>query len=276
MSIDEDAARIALLALGATIPKWEALDDRRVRIEPVNAILSVDAATRFLASMPKPLICTAEALNGTLVVECELVAEAAVLDQRIFEERQKNEEAGGGPLSEIVEREGDGDVPVAVVGKADSIVVPLAAARSWSRDYEIPYSICRVDDAHPPTRTRTAGAKGVLRFSSHADYVETMDGRRFAFPLPKGASNEERDGLERGLIGIAKALLFVIDEEEELATVERGLVERGELPADSVSGRGRDRDVYLHRVLASQMSHFFAGRAMPPEVAAFVDACRRE
>jgi hypothetical protein len=46
--------------------------------------------------------------------------------------------------------------------------------------------------------------------------------------------------------------------------------------ADSLVRYGRNPEAYWHRVLASQMGKFFEGRAMPPEVAAFVDACRRE
>ena len=104
------------------------------------------------------------------------------------------EDAGGGLLREIIERHGDAAFPLPWSAVSESITVPLAAARRWSRDYEIPFSIC--EGARSSRKTRALrGAKGVMRFSSHADHVETMDGRRFDFPLSLGASNEERAAL---------------------------------------------------------------------------------
>jgi hypothetical protein len=107
-----------------------------------------------------------------------------------------------------------------------------------------------------------------------AKFVMTHDGQRFRFPLPESAPPEERSKMEHVLVDLARTELLAMDDEEEMSAVERELVDRGEIPADAAMPSGRNLERYWHRVLASQMGKFFEGRAMPPEVDAFVDACR--
>jgi uncharacterized protein YcaQ len=78
------------------------------------------------------------------------------------------------------------------------------------------------------------------------------------------------------MLALAKARLIHFEEEEELATVERVLVARGEIPADAVEGAGRDGDRWWNHMFASQLEYLFRDRAMPPEAAAFIDACRSD
>ena len=52
------------------------------------------------------------------------------------------------------------------------------------------------------------------------------------------------------------------------------MVERGEIPADSFDAGGRERDRWWANMFASQLEYLFRDRAMPPEAAAFIDACR--
>ncbi len=283
LAIGEQAARLALIALRGTLPAYEALDDSRVRIAPDNAVLSIDEAVRFLASMPKPLICYGDQVQGTLEIECELAAESTRLDRRIFE-RHRHLFDDADPLEQIVERYGDEDHLFAAFSGSDSLLISSAALRRWLRDYQIDFSTYRADDAFNPLVTddpqydeaRRRGAKGILQLSSPSRDVTTLGGRHYPFPLPDSASSADRQGLEKGLIDIAKALLPAIEDEEEIATIGRSLVDRAELPADSVWKHGRDREAHIHEVLASQMRYFFDGRAAPPEVAAFIDACRKE
>jgi hypothetical protein len=283
LAIDEQAARLALMALRGTLPAYEPLDDSRVCIAPDNAVLSTDEAMRFLALMPKPLICYGDLVRGTLVVECELAPESSRLDRRIFE-RHRHLFEDADPLEQIVERYGDEDHLFAAFSGSESLLVSFAAVRRWLRDYQIDFCDYRADDAFNPIVTddpqydeaRRRGAKGILQLSSPSRHVTTMGGRHFPFPLPADASPADRQGLEKGLIDIAKSLLPAIEDEEEIATIGRSLVDRAELPADSVWKHGHDREAHLHEVLASQMKYFFDGRAAPPEIAAFIDACRKE
>ncbi len=283
LAIDEQAARLALMALRGTLPAYEPLDDDRVRIAPDNVVLSIDEAARLLASMPKPLICYGDKVRGTLVVECELAGASKQLDRGIFESH-RHLFADADPLEEIVERYGDEDHLFAAFSGSDSLLLSFAALRRWFRDYQIDFSYFRADDAFNPLVTddpqydeaRRRGAKGILQLSSPSRDVTTLGGRHFPFPLPDSASPADRQGLEKGLIDIAKSLLPAIEDEEEIATVGRSLVEHAALPADAVWKHGRDPEAHRHDVLASQMKYFFDGRATPPEIAAFIDACRKE
>jgi len=282
-AIDVQAARLALMALRGTLPAYEPLDDDRVRIVPDSAVLSSDEAASLLASMPKPLLCYAEKVRGVLVVECELGMESEPSDGRIGE-IHRHFLSDADLLEQIVERYGDEDHLFAAFSGTETLLVSFSTLRRWLRDYQIDFSNHRVDDAFNPLVTddpqyreaRRRGAKGILQLSSPARGVTTLGGRHYPFPLPASASDADRQGLERGLIEIAKSLLPAIEDEEEIATVGRTLVERGELPADAVWKQGRDPQAHRYGVLASQMKHFFDGRATPPEIAAFIDACRTE
>jgi hypothetical protein len=283
VAIDEQAARLMLVALAGMVPSYEALDAGRIRISPDEAILSVDEAARLLASMPKPLICFAENVGGTLDVTCDLLAETVMDEQERFDRRRGLSGGSGALFAHLADGDGHAERQmVAAFGRTEKVVVSLAAAERWFRDYEIDFPAWRADDpANPRERdnpiydeSRKLGAKGLLRFDSIASRIDTVDGARFPFPLPKSASADDRRKVERTLIEMAKHFLVVINDEEDVWAVEREMVERGELPADSFSEHGRNRDRYLQHVLASQMRHFFDGRAMPAEVTAFLDACR--
>jgi hypothetical protein len=116
----------------------------------------------------------------------------------------------------------------------------------------------------------------MLQFTSPGATFMTSDGTLFAFPPAKNASEHNREKLEHAMLALAKARLLYFEDEEEIATVERGLVERGEIPADAVEGAGRDRERWRNHMFASQLEHLFKDRAMPPEAAAFIDACRSD
>ena len=284
VAIDELAARVALAALFGTIPDYQSLDEGHVRIAPDAALLPIDSAARLLASMPKPLLCYAENVNGTLAVTCELLAAASEEEREQFELRQATESEGMQLFDHLRERHGDGDHIIAVVGHETVTCVPLSAARQFSRDYEIDFSGFVTDDVDDPQASgsplraaaRKLGAKGILQFSSPASSFITSDGTLFAFPPSKTASPRDRDRLERAMLTLAKARLLYFEEEEDIATVERVMVERGEIPADAVDGRGRDRDRWWNHMFASQLEYLFKDRAMPPEAAAFIDACRSD
>lgn len=281
-ALDLDAARVALIAFLGGVPAYESVSADRMRVAPDSAILTFEQATRLLASMPKPLVCHAENVDGTLHVTCELLAELSAVEQERFARRRDEPGERRDLFQYLIEEYGDDDHRVAAYGHGQSTVVSIAAARRWHRDYEHEHVSWGADrtanegahDRPEYADARRRGAKGIIRFSSMADHVVTLDAEHFLFPLADSATPEDRRRLEKGLIEIARSQLLLIEDEEELSAVERELVERGELPADSLVRHERNPWPYLHRVMASQMRKFFEGRAMPPEVEAFVDACR--
>ncbi|MDQ2768035.1 MAG: hypothetical protein M3Y30_12865 [Gemmatimonadota bacterium] len=284
VAIDEQAARVALAALFGTIPEYQQLDEGHVRISPDAALLPIDSAARLLASMPKPLLCYAENVHGTLAVTCELLAAANDEEREQFELRQATEGEGKPLLDHVSERYGDGDHAIAVFGHASAASVPLSAVRQFSRDYEIDFSGFVTDDVDSSrakssplhAAARRLGAKGILQFSSPASNFMTADGTMFAFPPSQDATPRDRERLERSMLALAKSRLLYFEEEEDIATVERVMVERGEIPADSIDHGGRDRDRWWNNMFASQLEYLFKERVMPPEAAAFIDACRTD
>jgi hypothetical protein len=284
VAIDEQAARVALAALFGTIPEYQSLDEGHVRIAPDAALLPIDSAARLLALMPKPLLCYAENVNGTLAVTCELLDAASDVEREQFELRLATEREGNHLLDHVIERYGDGDHVIAVFGHSNVTCVPLSAARQFSRDYEIDFSGHVTDDVDNPhaassplhAKARKLGAKGILKFSSPASSFMTSDGTLFAFPPPNNATPRDRERLERAMLALAKARLLYFEEQEDIATVERVMVERGEIPADAADIGGRDRERWWNHMFVSQLEHLFKDRVMPPEAAAFIDACRSD
>ena len=205
VAIDEQAARVALAALFGSIPEYQRVDTKHVRVAPDAALLSTDSAARLLASMPKPLLCFAENVNGKLVVSCELLAAASDDEQAQFELRQATEIEVGLHFDHLMERYGKGDHLVAVFGHGTATCVPLGAVRQWSRDYEIEFSGLHTDDANNPVvegdaeyeTARRLGAKGILQFSSPAANFMTSDGRLFDFPPSQSMPQKDRQKLER-------------------------------------------------------------------------------
>jgi hypothetical protein len=275
---------LALVAMKGAIPRYEYLDESVVRVEPDLEPVSTEAGARLLASRPKPLTCFAENVDGVLVVTCEALSDASDTERERYARSQQLVEEIGGTFGHLDQRYGVADHLIAVFGRTASLFVSIAVARRWFADYQIDFANARMDDVgnefvrdNPQyEEAKRRGAKGIMQFSSPADHVMTLEGQHFLFPLPETASAEEREQLEEGMIDVAKCMLFQIDDERELAAEERELAERGELAAESLNKRRYDPWPRLYRVLASQMRHFFAGRQPPPDVAKFIEACKRE
>jgi hypothetical protein len=70
------AARLALLALRASIDQSTALAADRVLVDAATSPLSTNDAAQLLAARPKPLFCSAKARDGMLVVSCKTESEA--------------------------------------------------------------------------------------------------------------------------------------------------------------------------------------------------------
>ena len=205
-TIDAEAARVTLVALAGMIPNYEMLDAGRVRVAPDAAVLSVDAAAQLLASMPKPLLCYAESVAGTLEVKCELLAEADFGVQERFDRLREVDGESESPFKSLVDCYGDGDRHlIAVFGRAEQLFVSLAGARRWFRDYEICFASWRADDANNEmakgdpdyAKARKRGAKGIMHFTSPAAHLPTMDGHLVPFPPSNSAPNHRTGEIRR-------------------------------------------------------------------------------
>lgn len=169
------AARLALLALRASIPESRRLDGDRVLLAPSSSPISADAAAEMLAAKPKPLFCDATARERTLVVHCRTQAEASTLARALHATMQYPAEWGGF-MGYLQQRYGPGDHLVAVFGREESLLAPRTVVDRWSRDYEIEgigYAGDDVSNALAQSldeyiEARHKGAKGVLRFFSSA------------------------------------------------------------------------------------------------------------
>lgn len=74
-SLRTSAARVALLAIRATLPKDVAVDPDRVVLLPDPVELTNDDAAERLSALPKPVECRARDEGRVLVVECRPVSE---------------------------------------------------------------------------------------------------------------------------------------------------------------------------------------------------------
>ena len=264
------AACLALLALRASIGESTALD--RVLLVPSGSPMSTDAAAQMLAAKPKPLFCDAEAREGTLVVHCRTEAEADALERQLHATPRHPAEWRGF-MGYLEQSYGPGDHLVAAFGRDESLITPHSVVDRWSREYEIVgigYAGDEVDNPLAQTRdeyieARSRGAKGVLLFSSSADskvYSATI--------ALQGNKGELSDEAEQQLVEIARmsrlVLQSITDDDPEANLIpfsgwDTWLRQRLKAEKDSLVST------------AALLRQAFTGRAMPPDVAAFIEDC---
>jgi hypothetical protein len=180
MNVDEPnarllAARLALIALRASIAESITLEADRVILTPSAEPMSMDVAAQMLAAKPKPLFCDAEAREGTLVVHCRRETEASAFE-RFKHGIPRHPAEWGGFMGYLEHLYGPGDHLVAVFGREESLTTPHSVIDRWSREYQIArlgYAGDDVNNALAQTRVeyieaRHNGAKGVIRFFSSA------------------------------------------------------------------------------------------------------------
>lgn len=271
------AARLALLALRATIAEETPLDPDRVRVASSGSPLSSDAAAQLLASKAKPLVCDAEARDGTLIIGWRPLSEANAGEQQMFEMQRRENEERGGFMGYLEERYGAADHLVGAFGRAESLIVPRSVVDRWSREYEIRGVSYFGDDIDNPlsqdrkeyVEGRRRGAKGVLAFTS-----------------PKGYSTYSATVTLYGddnvaLSGEAEAHLI------EMARNDRLLIQAIIADASSADppmprsawGAWQRKMLQAQRArlvsTAEMLKKVFKDRAMPPDVAAFIEDCEK-
>ena len=177
----------------------------------------------------------------------------------------------------LEDRYGSGDHSVVAFGRDEHLEVTLSVVELWHARYEIRDVSLRGDDVENPLcvdepeyrEARSLGARALLRFSSPAD--TRGSGVTFTLPLSESATMEEREQVEKILVEMAESyhMLLALDVDDMLP---------GPTETESQFRRWQRRSLREHREhmkeLAPELEQFFAGREMPPEVAAFIAACR--
>lgn len=272
------AARLALLALRSSIGKNDVLEPDRVAVNGAPAT-SVETAAGALATIRKPVKCDAWAEAGVLAVRCRSLDEADEQELESFQFMRGEDAEMGGFMGWLPDRYGSADHPVLVTGRDDSLVLPVSIVDLWHAAYEIDGVNYSADDVENPynadepeyQEAKRLGARAILRFSSPVD--SQSDGHSFMLPLSDDATEAERDEVEKYLIKMARMSRMTLEIDPDNVEPEAGQDE-------SPWRRWQRRSMHEHReslkVLAGEMERFFAGRAVPPEVAEFIAACRRQ
>lgn len=169
-TVDLDAARLALAALRASLPQQQRTDDERVVLAPDVEVLSFDAVATRLAGKPKPLECRAHAADGTLVVSCsDVSAEWRAIHNNQVEDINSSE----GPIGALrTSTDESATEKVLVLGKEQSLLVPIGALEAWARDYVITLQL-GVTSRAADGAEKALGVRSVIEFG----HVEEVDAR---------------------------------------------------------------------------------------------------
>ena len=173
-----DAARLALLALRASVSQHTPLPGPGVRVFPRSEVLAADAAAQLLAALPKPVACSATPSSDLLEVTCSAL-EPGTPDFDWHARGVALSREDGGFMGYLTRRRqaNSTDVSVCCFGRDESLLVSLAAVDRWAEDYYIKRVNLRGDDVTNDLCTdwpqyreaKQRGAAGILIFSSPAD-----------------------------------------------------------------------------------------------------------
>ncbi|HEV7704634.1 MAG TPA: hypothetical protein VGO46_10095 [Gemmatimonadaceae bacterium] len=274
---DLNAARLAMLALRASVSRKVTLSQDRVRIDPDTDSISTSDAAELLASLPKPLVCRAENVDSQLVVSCTDLAGAREFERHVYANSQRMNAETGGFMSYISDRYGEGDHLVAAFGRDETLVIPMSTADRWARDYLILAVGMRgdnVDNFHSLTdpdyvEAKRRGAKGLLRFSSSEDSRGQINVELFELPIPATASEEERERVAKFLVESAKRNLLQLQTDAS-SRKEDDLEQRNARFRAWVKKSEEGRKEHWKNKLVPDMEEFFGEREIPPEVAEFI------
>jgi hypothetical protein len=277
------AARLTLLALRASIRPDIALDPERVFLDRAATAVSVDSAALQLAAMPKPLLCEADVRSGALDARCRPLASAEKHEQEWYRLTRRDDVERGGFMGYLEVLYGPGDHNVLAIGRGESLMIPRSVAELWKTDYEVQGVNLRGDDVGNPlvtddadyAKARQLGARGILQFSSPEEHPIITDA--FTLPLPEHATAEERARVDSFFIEMAKANRAMLADPE----MSRNMLDSTDDTSSAVTPwrrwqrRAQREQGKMMKQFAGEMEKHFAGRAMPPDVAAFIAECRK-
>jgi hypothetical protein len=138
-SLERDAARIALLALRASVESGNPQVVERLVVSPSREPLTVDQTVEVLASIGKPVDCGAEQVGDTLVMNCrQLSSNAEILDRQAVASALLGDYGPG----VAVRAEPTGTQNLILLRTAhDSLVVSIDAFNKWTYDYSLPLGL---------------------------------------------------------------------------------------------------------------------------------------
>lgn len=276
------AARLALLALRASIGHATPLAPDRVLLLPATSAVSTDSAAQLLAAMAKPLFCSAEGSEAALVVSCRTSANATMVDRARLSMARRDDEETGGLMGYLDEQYGPGEHQVAVFGRDESLIVPQSVVDRWHAEYVIDMVNMVGDDAGNSlaagraeyVEARRRGAVGILRFSSPADRDGGIVAETHLIPLGDTVSGAERQQADSDLVELARNSLETL----RFLTVEDSLGVDTTPPRSKWGVWQRKQHQEMRASLAQTaevMKEAFRGRPMPPDVEAFVEECAK-
>jgi len=177
-TLDTLAARLAILALRASLSRAVRLRYEVIRIAGSRDRLAPDALATLLAASPKPLLCTAREAGGRLEVAYGPLRPGTREHDWHTTVAAMAAERGGRVVWYLPgEPDTRPTLPVLCIGTGEQLLVPAAAAERWYRDYSIREVNIRGDRADNPLcgdwaeyqLARQQGAAGLLLFSSPVD-----------------------------------------------------------------------------------------------------------
>jgi hypothetical protein len=156
------AAHATLLALVASLPTGADVDGNRVVILPESDVISWDDAASLIASLRKPVECTAEARDGILRVTCSDITDP---DRRfLLDVQNRSIDQGEGPVGAVLR----GDSPAfhsrevaLLLGRRESLRLTFPALEYWWRNYLIALPLM-IGNRVPDEAERAAGAAAVI------------------------------------------------------------------------------------------------------------------
>jgi hypothetical protein len=264
--------------LRASVGKHIPIEAGRVALDG-GRFISVEEAARVMAAMPKPLLCDGEADHGVLAVRCRSLDVSDANERNWFDTTRRSTAERGGFLGWLEDEFGPGDHLVLATGRDEMLAFPHSVVELWHASYEIRsanYSAGGIENPYrydePEYReARRLGARALLSFISPADDRSTMQMSTFSLDGPK--TPEERADVEKHLIEMARMsrmlLMLPPDDVEPPPSEDESQFRRWKR-------RNAEHLRESMKKLAPEMEAFFAGREMPPEVAAFIAACRKQ
>jgi len=133
-STSEQAARVALLAIRASLPESMATGEHEVVIMPSLTSLSEDGAIRVLSGLDKPVRCGGRSMAARLTIECTTLVGAAVPELVRASVREAQD------LVKAIQSRYCHNSPSALIqirGAKRSLVVPLPILIEYLRDYHV-------------------------------------------------------------------------------------------------------------------------------------------
>lgn len=157
-----DAARIALIAIRASVTGESGALFEKFIFPPDNAQVSASQAVARLSRLTKPVMCTAVVRLDSIVVSCESLSGEHLRVQQAHVEML---DAGGG-LGAIGFKVGSPDSLLLIKGGGASLLVTVSALQRWYRDYDLIPGLV-VDGRPPSLQEKASGAFYVVTIGTY-------------------------------------------------------------------------------------------------------------